>query len=125
MPPTIKPLPGYTYEGRNGESNGENILVASGITIGFATIAVLLRTYVKARIVSLFGLEDYLVIFALLCAIARFIMFVLCKRRVKCFLIFELGLNVNSGKRLSAWATYMGHRASQHQYTIYGEVSYD
>ena len=74
-PPVFKPLPGYTVQGRNGQSCGDTELIADGITIALAIIAVSLRVFVKKSIVRQIHVEDYFVIFALLLAIARWIMY--------------------------------------------------
>ena len=74
-PPSLKPLPGYTVQGRNGESSGRDDLVANGVTIGLAIVAVVLRMTFKS--VKKVTVEDYLVILACLLATARTVMYVL------------------------------------------------
>ena len=63
------PAPGYTYEGIQGESNRPRKLIANGITLGFAIIAVILRTAVKWFIVPSTSKEDYFAIVALVLAV--------------------------------------------------------
>lgn len=79
MPHKLIPAPGYTYKGIHGESNGPQMLVGTGITLGFAIIAMLLRVAVRTYIVPSISLEDYAAVAALLLAIARSILLVLRK----------------------------------------------
>ncbi len=55
------------------------MLVGTGITLGFAIIAMLLRIVVKTYIVPSISLEDYVAVAALLLAIARSILLILRK----------------------------------------------
>ena len=71
MPHKLLPPPGYTYEGIHGESNGPRMLIATGVTLGLAAIAVALRMVVRWFIVHSTGWEDYLAIAALLLSIGR------------------------------------------------------
>ena len=75
----LLPAPGYTYEGIHGASNGPQMLVATGITLGFAVIAVVLRMVVKWFIVHSTGKEDYFAIVALVLATVRTILLILGK----------------------------------------------
>lgn len=79
MPHKLLPAPGYTYKGIHGESNGPQMLVGTGITLGFAIIAMLLRVAVRTYIVPSISLEDYVAVAALLLAIARSILLILRK----------------------------------------------
>jgi hypothetical protein len=75
----LLPAPGYTYEGIHGASNGPQMLVATGITLGFAVIAVTLRMVVRWFIVPPTSKEDYFAIASLVLAIARTILLILRK----------------------------------------------
>lgn len=78
MPPQqIPPLPGYTVEGIHGASSGPQMLIASGVTLGLAIIALVLRMVVKRFIVHSTSWEDYFASAALLLAIGRTIIFIL------------------------------------------------
>ena len=79
MPRKLLPPPGYTFEGIHGESNGPRMLIATGITLGLATIAVVLRMIVKQFIVHSTSWEDYFAIAALLLSIGRTAMLSLSK----------------------------------------------
>ena len=92
-PPVINPLPGYTVQGRNGQSCGQAELVADGTTIAFAITAVSLRVFVKKSIIRQIHMEDYLVLFALLLAIARWIMYII-REYVKKFSPLDHALSV-------------------------------
>lgn len=76
-PPSVPPLPGYTVEGIHGQSSGPRILIAIGITLGFAILAFVLRMMVRYFIIHSTSWEDYLASAALLLAIGRTIMFIL------------------------------------------------
>ena len=77
MPLSLPAPPGYTIEGVRGASNGPHMLVASGITLGLAIVAMILRMVVKCFIVSSVSWEDYFAIAALLLSILRTIMLII------------------------------------------------
>ena len=81
MPNKYKPLPGYTYQGRNGESNGPRMLIGTLVTLGFAIVAVVLRMTVRWSMVHSTGWEDYFAVIALVLAIARSVMLSLSEYR--------------------------------------------
>ena len=80
MPPLgVPPSPGCTVGGIHGQSSGPRRLIASGITPGFAILAFLLHLMVKYFIRYSTSWRDYLVSAALLLAIGRTIIFILCE----------------------------------------------
>lgn len=81
MPHKFQPPPGYTYEGIHGESNGPRMLIASGLTLGLAFVALVLRMVVKWFIVHSTSLEDYFAITAFALATGRTAMLIRSKYR--------------------------------------------
>ena len=79
MPHKLLPAPGYTYEGKHGESNGPHMLLASGITLGLAGLITALRLIVKVYLVRSAKCEDFLALAALLLAIVRTVMLSISK----------------------------------------------
>ena len=71
------PAPGYTVQGRDGESCGPAILVANSVTMTFAVIGVVLRMIVKSFIVRKIQWEDYLVVLALLFSIGQMAIYII------------------------------------------------
>ena len=70
-------------EGIHGQSSGPRMLIASGITLGFAILAFVLRMIVKYFVIHSTSWEDYLASAALLLAVGRTIIFILCEYRSK------------------------------------------
>ena len=77
MPPTLPAPPGYKIEGLHGASNGPNMLIASGITLGLAIVVMILRMVVKCFIVSSVSWEDWFAIAALLLSVLRTVMLII------------------------------------------------
>ena len=71
MPHKIQPLPGYTYEGIHGDSNGPRMLIATAVTLGLAIMVTILRLIVKSTIVHSIRWDDWLASAAVLLAIVR------------------------------------------------------
>ncbi len=76
MPHKFQAPPGYKIQGVHGQSNGPQTLVASGITLGLAMIAIVLRMVVKCFIVPSVSREDYFALAALLLSVVRTIMLI-------------------------------------------------
>ena len=78
-PPVISSPPGYVSEDVHGESQGSQMIVAIGTTLSLATIIFLLRIVVKKYIVHSVGWEDYFAGSAVLLAIGRTSLIILCE----------------------------------------------
>lgn len=65
------------------ENRGPEILAVCGALVGLALVVVLLRVYVRARMVRHLGLDDYTIIAAMVCTTSQlFDLLSLVTRRV-------------------------------------------
>ncbi|KAG9234501.1 hypothetical protein BJ875DRAFT_484127 [Amylocarpus encephaloides] len=61
----------------DGADNGQRILGITGFFASFACTAVILRMYVRTAILNTVGMDDYAMLFAMICSATAFVFFVL------------------------------------------------